>query len=730
MNITYENKLFQGVIDNSITEEITIPIDKLLYTNPGLLSGKLNELRQQAQQIAENIYLKADTLDREVLYWNSIYPRLLSQIEQLESDINDRLFLRSDSDGFFETLYENFTVSDMVDSVNSQNVAISFTENCVRLLNSAELQREVSSGLYQVKISRGEGSLLDRLVSVTGSSISNLYENNMSGWTGVLISENRTKASISLIIELANPTDIGEVSLSLLDINGSMTMSALVMDESNSSYGILNNVDISNTNIIPINRVAKKIQIILTKNLYDTRNYEDSTYRYLFHIKSLKLFKNVTGFYNEGTFISNLYPIFGHTKFAVEVCDYTGPNSKIEYYLKLVDSSIISNDLYAENVISSGSGLIISLSGVQDDSSLSTTGSYLLEDINITSAGSSYEVGDVLKVPGNRFSFAGVSPGNDLNLVVGSVNETGGVTSFSSVSGTYIYGKVVQIQPINKPSSGSIPYGLYLNNDAKGNNLSDVSALQVESSPTSVVNITNTMPIYNFTNQYKVVNSILFANVDRLSSFDVFVNHTLISGTNGDTWSRVSDMYETWIYVDGAENSYLNPGTSGLVIEGLERLAEGFHLNKSGWFKARVPTSGFYDAGNTFTSLTQLTNIDPLYPSNGKYLIEGCNISESPYKGFRIRAKDKLIQVSNLGLLNSDNFYLLRIPQVSDSLFSLGAAPFCVLLNKETDARNVYVEYGKVYNYNGYALRFIAKLITSNTSETPILSSYKIKLGD
>jgi hypothetical protein len=730
MNITYENKLFQGVIDNSITEEVIIPVNKALYTNPGLLSGKLNELRQQVQQISENIYLKADVLDKEILYWNSVYPRLLSQVEQLESDVNDRLFLRSDSDGFFETLYENFTVSDMVDSTNSENVAISFTENCVRLLNSMQIEREVASGLYQVRINKGEGSALDRLVSVTGSAINNLYENNMSGWTAVLISENRTTASISVVIDLAQPTDIGEVSLSLLDINGSMVMSALVMDEANSSYGILNNVDVSNTNIIPINRVAKKIQIILTKNLYDNRNYEDSTYRYLFHLKSLKLFKNITGFFTEGTFVSNLYPIFGHTKFAVEVCDYTGLDSKIEYYLKLVDSTIFSNDLYAENVLSSGSGLIVTVDGTQSDSSLAVTGNYLLEDMNIQTGGSGYEVGDVLKVPGNRFSFAGVSPGNDLTLVVGSVDGSGAVTSFSSASGIYIYGKVAQIQPINKPPSGSIPYGLYLDNDAKANNLSSVLALNLTLPPTSALNITNDMPIYNFTNQYKVVNSILFANVNRLSSFNVFTNHSLISSTNRDTWNRVSDMYETWIYVDGSEDNYLDPGTSGLTVQGLERSTRGFHLNKTGWFKVRVPTSGYYDAGTTFTSLTQLMNIDPLYPSNGKYLVEGSNISEAPYKGFKIRAKQKLMQVNNLGLIKQDNFYLMRVPQVSDYLTSLGSIPLCVLLDKETDARNVYVEYGKVYNYNGYSLRLIAKLMTSNTSETPILSSYKIKLGD
>jgi hypothetical protein len=88
------------------------------------------------------------------------------------------------------------------------------------------------------------------------------------------------------------------------------------------------------------------------------------------------------------------------------------------------------------------------------------------------------------------------------------------------------------------------------------------------------------------------------------------------------------------------------------------------------------------------------------------------------------------MQVNNLGLVQEDSFYLMRVPQISDSLLSLGAIPLCVLLHKETDARNVYVEYGKVYNYNGYSLRLIAKLMTSNTSETPILSSYKIKLGD
>ncbi len=96
----------------------------------------------------------------------------------------------------------------------------------------------------------------------------------------------------------------------------------------------------------------------------------------------------------------------------------------------------------------------------------------------------------------------------------------------------------------------------------------------------------------------------------------------------------------------------------------------------------------------------------------------------APYLGFKNRAKKKLYLANNLSSLNGESFYLMRIPG-NDTNMNM----FLAVLSGETDIKNAYIEYDQENKSNFYNLRVIAKMKTNDVSITPILSSYKIKLG-
>jgi hypothetical protein len=83
--------------------------------------------------------------------------------------------------------------------------------------------------------------------------------------------------------------------------------------------------------------------------------------------------------------------------------------------------------------------------------------------------------------------------------------------------------------------------------------------------------------------------------------------------------------------------------------------------------------------------------------------------------------------VANLQQIDIDSFYLMRDQPLAGNYDVKNK--FYIILDKSTDIKNGYFEY---QNQNDlmYLLKFIAKFTTSDKTQTPILSSYKIKLGD
>lgn len=634
MDTKFENKLFHGEIVENLNGIMDLSISSQIYREGDYFSGLLNQYRQKILLLEEQTYQRALELENEILIWNKSYPKMLQNLENLEAKVNDRFFLRSDTEGFYKTIYENFNTLDNVSVgtdplLNSSNIEVDLPTNLVRLASDGETGRKINRNRFTISLTKGPGSGPERIVTVAGTNISSILDDNtLTGWVGSLVSESRASITLILDIKMNLPTHVGELAIKIVAPGDGTRISAIAIGEDNTGEVVLDGADTSNTNVIPVNKIVKQIQVLIVKNNYDER-ISANEYRYIFNILSLKVFESFASFKKEGTLISNPYLVYGSKKLAVEVCDYNTANTNIDYLLRFTDT---------ENVVTES-----------------------------------------------------------------------------------------QINPVNKPPNG-IPYGISIENNSTKiySNLRNPLSLDPAKSALSLIDIPDSSDLYHFSKDYKVLNHVLNISDDNLSALTVLGNCSLADSLADDCLENKGFEYVSWVYLNKNSGRSLVVGSSGIRIEGLPTVNGVINLNVTGWFKIIIPVSAYFNPGLPPSTFESLKNIDPLFPYNGKYLLEGSSLAPSYYSGFEKRAKVKMKRVFGLEDLSEDCFYLLKTPTNNSPSFNT----FYILFNRNTNLKNVYTEYIAPSSDFFYQLQFIAKLKTADSIESPILSSYKIKLGD
>ena len=130
MNINYENRLFNGSIEDQMPEG-TIALSPKFYSEQGLTAGKLNELRLRILEVQKNLYEKLKKLEMDIIEWNIQEKEINNNLTNCETIINDRLFLRSDTDGFYKSIYYDFHATENSSAFPASNIEIDtvFTKN-------------------------------------------------------------------------------------------------------------------------------------------------------------------------------------------------------------------------------------------------------------------------------------------------------------------------------------------------------------------------------------------------------------------------------------------------------------------------------------------------------------------------------------------------------------------------------------------------------------------------
>jgi len=661
MNNKYKSFLFNGEIKDVENENLTLSSDFLMH--PDLIPSKMTELNNRTLDAAEMLFHRMEDLEKEIVDWNRTEKTLSSLIANLETNINDKLFLRTDTDGFFGTIEERmenppfFKHRDLETPgffFNSTGIEYDSDNFLLRLEHSEEdANLLIPSNTYTVQASKAPFGGSEKVVIVPGSNFSNLNTPNTTGsWIASVVTPVPKEVGIILNISLSEPTKIGYANIQIVNSSGGMGISATAVDNNNNAEVILDNASLGISNAISINKVCKNIQIQLTKTIYD-EILDSGEYRYVFCVKALSLYNNVPGYIKSGTFYSKPYIFNAFNKIAIETCDF------IEKDTCSIDYSIL--------------------------------------------------------VGGEGFS-------------------------------------EYPLNPLNRPpSANGVPYFALVSPKKKLNNFDNATAISPEASGQAFIPTSSVPNLYGFNNQFKALNFQATLSSEVISNMEIFRNYKSPDIPNREVLEQDGLYYYTWIYVDKNENRVLDIGNSGITIDGFQvssvdytgvidnlaisgirkptnyNYSNVIKLDKTGWFRVKIPVKSYYSVGEDFENENELVELDPYYPYNAKYLIEGTNLGIDPYRGFKKRAKEKVAITNDPYQVNYKNCYISSF-FVDDGNGST-VQKQCILFLKDFDAKNCYVEYSVKDNNIGF-LVVKAKLQTSDNSITPIISSYKIKLGD
>lgn len=587
-----------------------IKIEKDLLSSANLFSAKQREIADKIEEYFSLLEKQVSALENSAISWNYKVNELKATYKNMSEDLKNKLFLRSDTDNFYNVFSDTFDSNSGIATLN--NVS-HFPSLGSILLSAKGGQKKINANEYVLSISNAPDSPFYRIVPVDGSSLDSLKGDSENGWMGLVTSPVPISPSIVLTIKFLRKTPINHLVLKCENSNRNMLISALAIED-NQGKEVLEQSPLAYSNSINIAKEVNEIKILFKKTNFDLQN-NDQTYTYIFDIKGLSLYG--IGFQNEGTFVSKGYPTTS-TKFAIEVCDTEPEGTSIEYYLQIKD--FLSNEILTERV-----------------------------------------------------------------------------------------------QPINKPPSDK-PYGISIISDSFISNLKNPAPFETTVSSSSFINGANSITqVINGLGNFRCLNHKSKIKNDGLSLVKVFVNLKELGSK--DLYEQKGGFLYTWVYTSQGTQPF-NVGSSGIIILGAEQQGTSFVFKKSGWYQVKIPVSSYQDKGN-ITSLTELKELDNLFPYNGKYLIEGLSFDGTPYKGFQRQAKKQLRKEENLSLLDADSYHLYRLEDTS----------FACLINMSAQYKTGYIEYPYL-SETGISISLMAKLKSRDGLYSPVLSSYKIKIGD
>lgn len=207
-------------------------------------------------------------------------------------------------------------------------------------------------------------------------------------------------------------------------------------------------------------------------------------------------------------------------------------------------------------------------------------------------------------------------------------------------------------------------------------------------------------------------------------------------------WGFSNPYYNTTVHVDNISGIEIDFGSKDIIVDGIPKngkvsISYGSHIisvHKDNWYDFSL--SGI-------TTIALLKTSDKLYPYNHKLLVEGIDYSvftDSPteqyYKGFDIVAEYRMKQTSVIDMINSvkkDDYQ--RFAKDQDAPTTTRNHPTSVFLMKinpeYSDFTNEkFIIKFKVAETQYTYLRLKAILNTQDTSISPYIDSYRIKLGN
>lgn len=648
-------------------------------------SSLMEEIRETVDNDAtiasREIYKVAADSQRFFDRWSIELNRLEAKSRKLEQRIDSLLLLEEDTTGYFAYVGDTFSDLNSVDTENT-TAEINIRENNVTLSTSLESANDSSGGalidlndltendVIFTPLSTGDGT---RYFTVNEeNSINKIFHTENSQWVGKVVT-NKSKEMICEMKVSLSPSQNLEISRVVMNWKGSDTSNRANVTLQYSADGYT-------WYLVPTNQATKA----LTANI--TWNFPLVEARW---IKFIFYKPTPDNSENEYIYSSNGIKIFGQT-YDVSVTNYLVSNS-----LSALDKD--------DNLISFSKVALNTCEEKPDNTSLTYYVSASKDNINWTDwfviAPSSYE---------------GISYPKVVNI--GGVNWKDNNTSATLLD----------------TASGKTQKQITRLFDAEYN------GYRFKNTSFGVVN--TAISVSEDEDQNLISNSIVLWRNIRIR--DEYPDLLTVRDTPRG-WGSDGSKYYCYFEIINSDGLTVDFGETeaeldGQSISGIVNITSGIH-------KFATKSDYWFDISRDVAELTSplissetFESIDPLYPYNHKYLIEGYPYPEAFTGEKKYKGSDKSAEFysKNVSLFelenNSSDYSTFAVRGVGDE----SNPTLAVVLKYDTDNsdfinENCLVEWrsgeedATMYKY----VKFKASLSSSDDGVTPILSSYRLKLG-
>jgi len=691
--------LYDGTIPNSDVLEDDLATYKKTHPDLSLPRSKYvnflvdrgdNSSASNVRTIAETFSDDVSVITRELYSlaikaskyhdrWTFEAKRLASWAKKLEQRVDSILLLTNNTDGYFATVGDTLTDLNEVDTENTdanvnideQQVTVGMGTDNFESVNAIDLTGMNQYDVSFSTLSKRPGTTYFDVSS--DNSLLEIFKSHNSSWVGKVVSATTGQMTCELKAQVSTSViNVSRISMQYTspDITGRSTITAMY------------SIDGYNWTIVPTSEATKpllsnmswtfpKTGISWIKFIINKPSHDQGKYEYLFSARSVKL--------------------FGDT------------------YSTSVGSTFMSSSLSAVDV----EGNIVEFSKVQLDS--------------------------CENIPDNT----------DITYYVSASKDDSTWTSWSPISPSTREG-------IQYPKVISFGGASYVDNTD-----SSISKLNSSYSLKDIVTTFDDTDVvtYKFkTNKFGAVNTKIEVNSgddpDVVSNSievwrnirvkDSYPDTSTVRGISRGWGTDDGETYICYFEIFESDGKFLDFGDNlcvvdGELVSGVVKISRGVHKFETAaenWFDV---SENYNNLGYTPDTEEVLKTIDPLYPYNHKLVIEGFPYSssfkgEKVYKGTDRSAESYCTRTSLFDLENNVSGY------GSFAVRGIGASDMnqviSVMLrydptNVDFVNEKVFVKWktagsdSSTYKY----VKLKAVLDTSDTSLTPAITSYRIKLG-
>ncbi|MCB1712835.1 MAG: hypothetical protein KDH96_10255, partial [Candidatus Riesia sp.] len=297
-----------------------------------LIGGKvdLKILRDQVIDVYDQVLNNAAA-------WRAYYEAAQDVLLDLNDDLDLRLFLNQDSEGYFDFVRDDFLSLDYVD-VDQTTAEVLTSDGIVKIGDdrTRTYRHKLDPATATASYTGTVGDARTTFFTVTGTDIRNVLQEDTNGWIGSAIARNPGTADIQIHVRLSEATEISSIRFQRLRREGSDGSMSVYFTSDRINWGQFGETRSLSESLIFISTplMVRELKFSIRKNDYDSHR-PDTGYYYYFDCKEIALYNETTdytlGLNNE--LFSIGYEVSPYNKAAIEVCDINTPETSIGYFL-------------------------------------------------------------------------------------------------------------------------------------------------------------------------------------------------------------------------------------------------------------------------------------------------------------------------------------------------------------------------------------------------------------